>query len=77
MKLKSCILTCRFFDFILVSKLLNLDFIADISRLLLLKKDQINKLFVCLFNQYDSAQVVNSISQVGLNIDFSESFNGC
>ena len=76
-KLKSCILTCRFFNFILVSTLLNLDFIADISRLLVLKKDQINKLFVCLFNQYDLAQVVNIISQVGLNIDFSESFSGC
>ena len=59
--LKSRNLTCRFFDFILVSKLLNLDFFADIARLLIVKNDQINKLFVCLFNQYDSAQVVNSI----------------
>ena len=73
---KSRILTCRFFDFILVSKLLNLDFFLDIVRLLELKKYQINKLFVWLFNQYDLAQVVNSISQVGSNIDFPELFNG-
>ena len=32
---------------------------------------------MCLFNQYDLAQVINSISQVGLNIDFSELFSGC
>ena len=32
--LKSRILTCRFFDFILVSKLLNLDFFEDIARFL-------------------------------------------
>ena len=50
--LKSRILTCRFFDFILVSKLLNLDFFADIARLLVRSmNDQINKLLVYLFSR--------------------------
>ena len=75
--IRSRILICRFFDFILVSKLLNLDLYADIARLLLLKIYQINKIFACLFSEYDLAQVVISISQVGLNIDFSVVFSGC
>ena len=62
---------------ILVSKLSSLDLFGDLARLLVLKKDQINKLFLCLFSQYDLAQVVNSISQVGLSICFSVAFSGC
>ena len=75
--LKSRILICTFFDFILISKHLNHDLLADIVRLLVLKTDLINKIFVCLSSQYDLAQAVNSISQVGLDTDFSVAFNGC
>ena len=75
--LKSHVLICRFFDFILVSKLLNLNLFADIARLLVLKTDQIDKAFMFLFSQYDLAQVVNCISQIGLNIDFPVAFSGC
>ena len=65
------------FQFYFSFKALELWFIGRYSEVTCIKTDQTNKIFVCIFCQYDLVQRVNSISQVGLNIDFSVAFDGC